>query len=127
MTTERSKPVVFLAFANARDDGVPYLRNLPQEARWLRLALRRAERAGLCQLVERNNATLEDILDVFQDPEYRNRIAVFHYGGHANGYQLLTETTPGTQGAFVNQAEPASRPVSAFCQTTASSLLKPPG
>jgi WD40 repeat protein len=95
LITEHSKPVVFLAFANARDDRVPYLRNLPQEARWLRLALRRAERAGLCQLVERNNATLEDILDVFQDPEYRNRIAVFHYGGHANGYQLLLESASG--------------------------------
>lgn len=95
MITEHSKPVILLTFANARDDRVLYLRNLPQEARWLRLALRRAERARLCQLVERSNATLGDILDVFQDPEYRNRIAVFHYGGHANGYQLLLESASG--------------------------------
>ena len=52
----------------------------------------RAERAGLCQLIERNNATLGDILDVFQDRAYRNRIVGFHFGGHANSLQLMMES-----------------------------------
>jgi hypothetical protein len=95
MIANHHKPVIFIAFANDRDDQVRYLRNLPEEARRLRAALVQAERAGQCELVERANATLGDILDVFQDLAYRDRVAVFHYGGHANGYQLLLESTSG--------------------------------
>ncbi|MCU0644028.1 MAG: CHAT domain-containing protein [bacterium] len=90
-----NKPVIFLAFANVRDDSVPYLRNLPDEHRSVRSALEQARTAGLCEIVERANATAKEILDVFQHPEYRNRIAIFHYGGHANGFQLLLEATAG--------------------------------
>ncbi|TAE49490.1 MAG: CHAT domain-containing protein [Bacteroidetes bacterium] len=42
--------------------------------------------------MERANATLADILDVFQDPDYAGRIRIFHYGGHAESYQLLLES-----------------------------------
>ena len=90
------KPVILLAFANDRDDTVNYLRNLPEEARQIREPLQRARRDGLCELVELANATADDIFRVFQDPEYRDRIAVFHYGGHANGYQLLLESASGS-------------------------------
>lgn len=96
MPSEAKKPVIFLAFANERNDQVGYLRNLPQEARNIRKALDLARRNKLCDVVERSNSTLKDILEVFQDPEYRNRIAVFHYGGHANGYQLLLESAEGS-------------------------------
>ncbi len=90
-----NKPVIFLAFANDRDDTVGYLRNLPDEARRLRDVLETAERAGLCEVVVRSNSTAGDIFKVFQDPRYRNRVAIFHYGGHANGYQLLLESAAG--------------------------------
>lgn len=89
------KPVIFLAFANDRDDRVRYLRNLPDEARRIRDILAQAKQAGLCDVVERSNASLQDILNVFQHPDYRNRIAIFHFGGHANGYQLLLESSTG--------------------------------
>ena len=89
------KPVVFLAFANVRDNTVQYLRNLPEEQRRIRAALEHARSAGLCELVERSNATTREILDVFQHSEYRDRIAIFHYGGHADGYQLLLESPEG--------------------------------
>lgn len=97
MNSENTKPVIFLAFANAneREDKARYLRNLPEEARNIRDALDYANRKGLCEIVERSNATLQDILDVFQDPLYSNRIAIFHYGGHSNGYQLLLESEKG--------------------------------
>ncbi len=95
MITQSHKPVIFLAFANVRDGTVTYLRNLPEEQRRIRAALERARTAGLCDVVERNNATTKDIFDVFQHPEYRHRIAVFHYGGHADGYQLLLESAEG--------------------------------
>ncbi len=93
MARDTPKPVIFLAFANERDDRARYLRNLPEEARRLRTALEGSQEAGLCELVLRANATIQEILDVFQ--KYRNRVAVFHYGGHANGYQLLLESSAG--------------------------------
>ena len=97
MTNKKSSvtPVIFLSFANDRDDSVSYLRNLPDETRRLRDVLERAENAGLCEVVVRTNSTAEDIFKVFQDPRYRNRVAIFHYGGHANGYQLLLESAAG--------------------------------
>jgi len=92
---DSNRPVIFLAFANDRDDSVGYLRNLPDEKRRLREVLRSAEQAGLCEVVVRSNSTADDIFKVFQDPKYRNRIAIFHYGGHANGYELLLESAEG--------------------------------
>jgi hypothetical protein len=95
MSNEAEKPVILLAFANDRDDRVRYLRHLSDEARRLRQALQSAEDAGLCRMVVRQNATLDDILDVFQDPDCRNRVAIFHYGGHADSYHLLFEAPDG--------------------------------
>ena len=73
----------------------PFLRQLPEEARRLRKALQPAEQAGLCEVVVRSNSTAGDLFEVFQDPKYRKRIAILHYGGHANGYQLLLESAGG--------------------------------
>ncbi|MEZ5944069.1 MAG: CHAT domain-containing protein [Planctomycetaceae bacterium] len=84
-------PVIIAAFANDRADAVRYLRNLPEEARQLKAALANAE--SLCQLVVIPNATLDEIVSAFQ--KYRSRVAIFHYGGHANGFQLLLETSEG--------------------------------
>ncbi|MDX1905729.1 MAG: CHAT domain-containing protein [Bacteroidia bacterium] len=89
-------PVIFLAFANDQENQARYLRGLAQELRGIRSALQPARQAGAVEVVERTNATLGDILDVFQDPAYSGRIAVFHYGGHADSYQLLLESGGGT-------------------------------
>ncbi|SFF47641.1 nSTAND1 domain-containing NTPase [Thermoflexibacter ruber] len=91
-----AKPIIFLAFANDKVDNTRYLRNLPLEMDGVRRALYEAEDAGLCEVLERANATIENILDVFQDNRYKDRIAVFHYGGHADGYQLLLEQLDGS-------------------------------
>lgn len=85
-----NKPVIFLAFANDRER---YLYNLKLEQRGIRDALRSAEEAGLCEVVYENNTTGGDILDVFQ--KYRDRIVIFHYGGHADDYLLLLESEAG--------------------------------
>lgn len=92
-------PVVFLAFADGREDRTRYLRNLAEEARQVQQALAAAEQRGHCELVLRQNAAVNDILDVFQDARYRDRIAIFHFGGHADGYRLLLETPTGRQTA----------------------------
>jgi WD40 repeat protein len=91
----KQKPVIFLSFANDRVDDAAYLRNLPKELRGIREELEEAKNEGLCEVVERSNASIEDILDIFQDDTYKNRIAIFHYGGHASGYQLLLESLAG--------------------------------
>ncbi|MCL4708157.1 AAA family ATPase [bacterium] len=90
---QTNKPVIFLAFAQDRVEGGAYLRNLPIELDGIRKALQKARQAGLCEIVERSNTTVENILDVFQ--EYQDRIAIFHYGGHADSYELLLESLSG--------------------------------
>jgi hypothetical protein len=97
MKTKR--PVIFLSFANDKVDDALYLRNLPKELHSIRTALVTAEKAGLCELIERTAATVDDIFNTFQDERYKDRIAIFHYGGHASGNQLMLETLEGGHGA----------------------------
>ena len=85
-------PVIFLVYANDKAEQGVYLRNLSKEMHGIRSALTDAAKLGLCEIVERPSATIADIVDVFQDPEYNSRIAIFHYAGHANGDALLLET-----------------------------------
>ena len=93
MTTPTQKPVIFLAFAQDREEKVGYLRNLPTELDGIRKALQKARQADLCEVVERANTTVENIFNVFQ--EYRDRVAIFHYGGHAGSFELLLESASG--------------------------------
>jgi len=95
---KNKKPVIFLAFANDKVDDALYLRNLPKELHGIREALSQAVKAGLCEVIERTSATVDNIFDIFQDPYYKDRIAVFHYGGHASGTQLMLETVEGGHG-----------------------------
>jgi hypothetical protein len=97
MPQKDNLPVIFLAFANeiGQKEIQGYLRELPKEVRHLREILEQAERDDLCELVIRTNATSQDIFSVFQSAEYRDRIAIFHYGGHANDYQLMLESADG--------------------------------
>ncbi|MDP5170404.1 MAG: SUMF1/EgtB/PvdO family nonheme iron enzyme [Bacteroidia bacterium] len=85
-------PVIFMAFANEKIDNTRYLRGLAVEQRKLKEALEPAVDAGLCELVVETNATIQTIINTFQKARYRDRIAVFHYAGHADGYRLLLET-----------------------------------
>ncbi len=85
-------PVVVLAFANDYEDQSTYLRKLRIESNNLFEIFDQAEAQGLCKLVHLPNATLELIINTFQDERYRDRIALFHYGGHANSYELLLES-----------------------------------
>ena len=68
-----SKPVVVLALANDRSGGVGYLRNLPEEARRLHQVLDAAGQQELCEVVVRQHATADDILNVFQEAPPRHR------------------------------------------------------
>jgi hypothetical protein len=61
-------PVIFLTFANDKIDDALYLRNLPKELHGIRMALDKAAKEGLCEVVERTAATVDDIFNTFQDP-----------------------------------------------------------
>src|SRR5688572_26316242 len=91
MSTARPRPVLFFAFANDREERGAYLRNLPEEARRVAQVLKSA--AGSCEVVLLQNVTADQVFDAFQ--EYRDRVALFHYAGHANGFQLLLESAEG--------------------------------
>lgn len=89
------KPVIFLAFANEKESESRYLRGLAKEQTLIREALEPAVEAGLCEVIVESNATVNSILSTFQKSRFKDRIAIFHYGGHADGYQLLLESLEG--------------------------------
>lgn len=92
-------PVVFFAFANDREVGGVFLPSLAEEERRVRAALDQARRAGRCQVEIRCNATADVIWNVFLDDEFRGRIAVFHFAGHAGDGEILLENRDGMPAA----------------------------
>ena len=89
-------PVILLAFANDKSGtGAGYLRGLTSERNAIRDALMKAEENGLCQVLVEPDVTVDRLFDIFQNPAFRDRIALFHYGGHAESYSLLLETASG--------------------------------
>ena len=84
--------VVFFAFANDRVEHARYLRNLPEEQRRVRAAMAMAEKAGLCEIVERANATADEVLDVFQNPRYgRARLARWRAAAFRSSFRMEHE------------------------------------
>lgn len=97
-----AKPVILLAFANERrTDGV-YLRNLPVELNQLKKVLEPIEDKDICEVEILPNATLDNLVAAFQREKYRDRIAVFHYSGHADSYELLLEEAHGESAKAVH-------------------------
>jgi WD40 repeat protein len=88
MNQADNKPVIFLAFANDRENSNHYLRSLNQELEALRIALEPTESEYTVKFEP--NIGIERLFKIFRD--YRDRIAVFHFAGHANSYQLLLES-----------------------------------
>ncbi|MEL6673349.1 MAG: CHAT domain-containing protein [Bacteroidota bacterium] len=80
------KPVIFISFANDKDE---YLLNLQKEEDNIYGALQHAHDAGFIEIYNRGRATLDDIFTQFT--RYRDRVVIFHYGGHANGSTLRLE------------------------------------
>jgi len=79
--------VVLLAFADTRGD-LPELRD---EIRRLQELFEQFQRDGRCTLIFRPNATLDQLYHDLQ--QYRDRIAIIHYGGHADSGRLLLEAS----------------------------------
>lgn len=92
---QTDKPIILLAFANDNPKHTGYLRNLSLELNSLKRSLEKAEDHGLCHLHLLPNATLGSLVHTFQRKKFRDRIAIFHYGGHANSYDLMLEDEEG--------------------------------
>lgn len=90
-----SKPIIFLAFANDRDE---YLPMINRERKNIFRTLSRHNDEGIIQVQAEASSTLEDIFDFFT--RYNDQVAIFHYGGHAGGSHLQLETaSAGNQAA----------------------------
>ncbi|MEO0897250.1 MAG: CHAT domain-containing protein [Bacteroidota bacterium] len=81
-------PVFFLAYANDRSDPDRYLRNLVNEVRAIRAAME-DKIIPPYRIELRPNATLNDIIDVFD--RYGKQVRMFHYAGHADSLRLMFE------------------------------------
>jgi len=89
-----NKPIIFLAFAN---DPAHRLPALDDEARAVQDALKRAENEGLCKVISDPYATLDRVLAAFR--ENPDRVALFHFAGHAGGQTLLLGAAGGQAAA----------------------------
>lgn len=87
------KPVILLAFANERQPDGVYLNHLPRERKLVKSSLDQAEKDGLCESDFLPDATLDQVFGAFR--RFKDRIAVFHFSGHANHLELLLENMEG--------------------------------
>jgi hypothetical protein len=53
--------------------------------------------AGKCRLYLIQNVTLTQILATCRDSDLHDRMAVFHFAGHADSYELLMEVVAGKE------------------------------
>ena len=90
MSETSIKPIIILAFSNNLDD---YLQMIVRERKNIFKALQEYNDRGYIQVHKEENTSIEDIFDLFN--RYKDQIAIFHYGGHADGTQLQLETGGG--------------------------------
>jgi hypothetical protein len=83
-------PVVILAFANDQD---AYLQMIVKERKGIAKALQDHDDRRYLKVVKEENTSIVDVFDLCT--RYGNRIAIFHYGGHASGTQLQLEAATG--------------------------------
>lgn len=92
-----SPSAILLAFANDWNDGRQHLRRLLDESKAICDALASLVEDGTLDLPSPiHNATIDDVFRVFRKRRYRNRICIFHFGGHAGESILLFENKAGS-------------------------------
>jgi hypothetical protein len=83
-------PVILLTFANNQGD---YLENLVRERKSIGAALRTYEDQRYLRLHVEPDAGIDDLFDLFN--RFPDQVAIFHYGGHADGTALQLEAPGG--------------------------------
>src|SRR5215468_884593 len=92
----RQPSAILLAFANDWVDDQRHLRHLLEESKAIDRALAPLVEAGAIALPSPiHNATVDDVIGAFRERRYRDRIRIFHFGGHASGSMLLFEDSAG--------------------------------
>jgi hypothetical protein len=87
---------ILLAFANDWVDDRHHLRGLLAESKAIDKALAPLVEAGALAVPSPiHNATVDDVIGAFRERQYRDRIRIFHFGGHASGSMLLFEDERG--------------------------------
>ena len=93
-------PAILLAFANDWVDDRRHLRSLLEESNAIGEALAPLVEAGVLSLPPPiHNAKVGDVLRTFRERRHRDRIRIFHFGGHASGSKLMFEDEAGAQTA----------------------------
>ena len=83
-TNMSTRPVILTAFSNVQNDPLP---RLVEEMNEVANILRRADRDELIQHVALSVPDGRNLLDTIRD--YREKIEIFHYGGHARDQILV--------------------------------------
>jgi len=81
-----STPVIFLAFANDAD---AHLELLKAESKNVFSALRDLDRQNFVKVHREESADVADFFDTVSS--FKDQLAIFHYGGHADGMTLRME------------------------------------
>ncbi len=84
------QPVILLAFSNNKD---AYLPMIVQEQKAINKALLDFADKNYFQLRELQHASTEEVFYLIN--RYNQRVAILHYGGHANGQSLQLESEVG--------------------------------
>jgi hypothetical protein len=90
-------PIVVLAFANDQD---AYLQMIVKERKAISKALQDYDDRRYVKVVKEENTSIADLFDLCA--RYANRVAIFHYGGHASGTQLQLEAAAGAGSELAN-------------------------
>ena len=85
-----AKPIIYLTFANQKDDHLPLLQ---EESGHIQRLLLPIEAKEFISLKREESAELKDIIDFFAT--FPNQISIFHYAGHA-GSQFIVAGRPGS-------------------------------
>lgn len=92
-----SVPIIFLAFAN---DTQNHLATLKRESSECFRALRELDLQEFVKVHREESADLGDLFDALTS--YRDRVAIFHFGGHADGSTLRLEDGAGQAAGIAN-------------------------
>lgn len=80
------RPVLLLTFANQQD---AYLQHLKEESDKLNYILSTLHDKGAIEIYKEDRATTENVIAMVE--RFYERVALFHYGGHADGSSLRLE------------------------------------
>ncbi|MCB0628474.1 MAG: AAA family ATPase [Saprospiraceae bacterium] len=86
-------PHFLFTYANDQQSQLGYLRALARERKCVKSATDLAEDMGLCRRIFIDDASIGDIVNAFQ--RHGEEIVLFHYGGHADSFDLLLQSDSG--------------------------------